>query len=386
MIRIGIVAGETSGDYLAAGLIRSLKKSIPQLKVEGIGGPLMMKEGFISHYSMETISIMGFEGLFKNLRRILRIRADLLNRFLANPPDLFIGVDVPDFNLTLEAKLKRSGIHTIHYVSPTVWAWREYRLRKIRKAVSHMLTLFPFESEYYERQRIPVTYIGHPIADEIPLKLNKSESRKKIGVSAETIIALLPGSRSSELKQLGQLFIDVARRVHKRYPQVIFLAPFANEKTQIYFENLLSNAAKDLPIRVIQGQSREVLAASDIALLASGTAALEAALYRVPMIVAYKVSIFTSLLVRMFARVKYFSMPNHLLSEPIIPELLQSQASVDRIELELRRLLDDEKLRSQISRRLEAIPEILRCNANDNAAKAVLSYIREHSGAVVSAD
>lgn len=375
-----MVAGEASGDYLAAGLVRSLRELVPDVEIEGIGGPMMAREGVRLLYPMDTISIMGVDGLARSLGKILRIRRQLRERFIASPPDVFVGVDVPDFNLGLERKLRRAGIPTVHYVSPTVWAWREYRVRKIRRSVDLMLTLFPFEADYFRARGVPVSFVGHPLADEIPERIDRRAARAALGIDARRVVALLPGSRSSELNRLGALFIDVAARLHAPGDRdICFLAPFINAATRECFERLLAARAPQLPVRLLESQSREVLAASDVALLASGTAALEAALHKVPMVVAYKVSWFTSLMVRMFARVRHFSMPNHLLDEPIVPELMQGNATVERICAAMERYLGDETLRTETERTLGRIPRMLRQGANERAAREIVAVAARHA-------
>jgi lipid-A-disaccharide synthase len=368
-----MVAGEASGDYLAAGLIRQLKETVPDVEIEGIGGPLMAREGAVIHHPMDTISIMGVDGLAKSLWKILRIRKAVHDRFVASPPDVFVGVDVPDFNLSLERRLKRAGIPTVHYVSPTVWAWRAYRIRKIRQAVDLMLTLFPFEADYYRERGVPVSFVGHPMADEIPGTVDRAAARAELGVDAECVVALLPGSRISELKRLGPLFVDVAAKIQRSGRRdVQFLAPFISAATLEYFQDLVARKAPNLPVRLLQDRSRQVLAASDIALLASGTAALEAALHKTPMVVTYKVSWFTSVMVRLFARVSYFSMPNNLLEKPVVPELMQNRATVDAVWKEIDRYMTDEGLRRDMERTLGRIHEMLRCGASARAAREVL--------------
>lgn len=372
-----MVAGEASGDYLAAGLIRALKERTPDVRIEGIGGPQMAAQGADILYPMDTISIMGIDGLARSLTKILRIRAELRRRFEQRPPDVFIGVDVPDFNLTLERHLKGAGIPTVHYVSPTVWAWREYRVGKIRRSVNLMLTLFPFEETYYQERDVPVAFVGHPLADEIPAHVDRTAARADLDVESNCVVALLPGSRMSELKRLGELFVEVAARLHRSRPgRIQFLAPFASAGTLEYFRELVATHAPDLPVRLLEGRSRQVLAASDLALLASGTAALEAALHTVPMVVTYKVSFFTSLMVRLFARVRYFSMPNNLLDNPIVPELMQHEATVDAVCAEMERFLGDETLRRRTEEALARIPDMLRQGASARAADEVLALVK----------
>lgn len=376
VLKIGVVAGETSGDLLGARLIDAIKARRPDAVITGICGPRMSALGAVSMFPMESISVMGLDDLATRLLSIMRTRRQLAEHFSNNPPDVFVGIDVPDFNLGLEAKLRKQGIRTVHYVSPTVWAWRRYRIRKIKRAVSHMLTLFPFEAEYYRKYLVPVTFVGHPIADEIDPNVNVSSLRKSFGVSAKQLVALLPGSRKSELKALGPLFIDVANALCKQHRDIEFIAPFANDETKTYFGNLLQKCHQDLPIQVVKGMSRQVIAASDVALLASGTAALEAALFGKPMVVAYKVSWLTGILVKMFAHVRYFSMPNNLLERPVVPELLQHEATSENLTNAVVRFLDDPALRNEVSSRLATIYDTLRKGASEQAADVVLNMAR----------
>lgn len=368
-----MVAGEASGDYLAAGLIRALKEKVPDLEVEGVGGPRMAREGARILFPMDTISIMGVDGLARGLHRILSIRRSLREHFRRHPPDAFVGVDVPDFNLGLERRLRRAGITTIHYVSPTVWAWRAYRIRKIRRAVDLMLVLFPFEADYYRERGVPARFVGHPLADEVPERIDRDSARRALGLGSDCgpVVALMPGSRVSELERLGRVFVDVAAALERRH-RVVLLAPFISRATLEHFRALLAEQAPELTVHLLEDRSSQVLAASDLALLASGTAALEAALHQVPMVVTYKVSWFTSVMVRIFARVEHFSMPNHLLDEPVAPELMQARASVAEICAQMERYLGDEALRRDTERRLEAVPRMLRRGASERAAQAVL--------------
>lgn len=371
-MKVGIVAGEASGDYLGGGLITELRLRFPDVEFVGIGGPRMEAAGMRSLYPMNRISIMGLDELLSSLIDILRIRRSLFRFFSQANLALFVGIDVPDFNLGLERKLRRQGITTVHYVSPTVWAWRGYRIRKIKRAVSHMLALFPFEAEYYRRHRVPVTFVGHPIADEIDPQYDKTDLRDllHVGADGDLLLALLPGSRMAELRRLGDLFVNTAKALHARIPTLQFVAPFANAETMHYFSGLLEQHP-GLPVTVVEGRSRQALAASDVALLASGTAALEAALLKVPMIVAYRGSWLSYSLVKMLAHVEYFSMPNNLLEDPIVPELIQSRATVDNLVTEIRSLLEDPVRRRAISSALSPIASSLRCNADQKAADAV---------------
>jgi len=374
-VKIGIVAGETSGDYLGAGLAAEILKRKPGAEFYGISGPRMQALGLKSMFPMDSISIMGIDGLLTSVKKILSIRKELFEKFIAIKPDVFIGIDVPDFNLGLEEKLRRHGITTVHYVSPTVWAWRGYRIHKIRRAVDHILTLFPFEAEFYRKHLVPVTFVGHPIADEINPDADISSLRVSLGLDpGSKVLAVLPGSRIREIDRLGRLFIECANRLHGMFDGLQFIAPMANEQTQRHFGGMADRFAK-APIKIIVGGSRDALAAADVALLASGTAALEASLLRRPMVVAYKVSTLTSILVRMFAHVEHFCMPNNLLGEPIVPEFLQQRATAGNIVPALANYLNDDELRRSVGDQFNSILDSLRQGANQKAAQAVLSLV-----------
>ncbi len=371
-MRIGIVAGEASGDYLGAGLIAAIQRRIPDASFVGICGPRMQALGAQSLFPMDSISIMGVDGLLKSVFKILRIRSGLVDHFAATRPDVFIGVDVPDFNLRLEQRLRAKALKTIHYVSPTVWAWRGYRIRRIRKSVGHMLTLFPFEADYYRRHSVPVTYVGHPVADEIGPEVDVHTLRKRLGLVGDPIVALLPGSRTSEVGRLTSVFVNAAHTIRSRYPGVEFVVPFANTQTRECFIERGGETLTELPLAMRDGFSRDALGASDVALLASGTAALEAALLGVPMVVAYKVSWLTGMLVRLFAHVDYFSMPNNLLEQPVVPEFLQGDATGANLAEAVLGYLDVPQRRTEMRARLAGIHDALRQNASERAADVVI--------------
>ena len=387
-LKIAIVAGETSGDILGAGLIRELKsQSNTAIEFSGIGGELMSKEGFVSDAEMEKLSIMGFEGLRENLREILSIRKKLEQRLKFDPPDVFIGIDVPDFNLTLELRLRKVGIKTIHYVSPTVWAWRSYRIHKIRKAVSLMLTLFPFEEKYYQQHNVPVEFVGHPIAKRLNPVVDVAEIDPEILIFKQThqnqkCIAILPGSRRSEIKALGKLFLDTVKVIHERDPSCIFLLPVANKSVGEILQDMISSHPDqeylEQCVYFFHGEhSADIMRISEVALLASGTAALESALLAKPTVVAYKLSTFTSLFVRFTTTVKYFSMPNHLLDKPIVPEFMQSNASVENLSNAVLNFLNDKNLYAETVQQLATIHAKLDKNSDRRAASAVLAHISE---------
>lgn len=377
MTKIGIVAGETSGDLLGAGLMRELKKRLPAVSFEGIGGPQMQALGCHSLFPMDRLSVIGFEGLEK-YPEILGIRNKLTEHFLSNPPDLFIGVDVPDFNLGLEEKLKTAAIPTMHYVSPTVWAWRSYRIHKIRRAVDHMLTLFPFEASFYRKHHVPVTFVGHPLADQIDERSGTAVMRRMLHLPAKgVVIALLPGSRRSELRRHADLFVKTALWLHKRHPNIYFVAPFVSSETRAIFEDALYRlGAWFLPITLVANRSRDAMAAADIVLLASGTATLEAALLKKPMVVTYKMSWLSYWLVWPFLRVNLYALPNILAGRKIVPELMQRDATPERLgNAVVNFLTHRDKMRS-LRAELSAIRRSLRRRADARAAEAVVQLLK----------
>ena len=373
-VRVAMVAGETSGDRLAAGLIQAIKARAPDSSFVGVGGPRMREAGCRMRYDMGDIGIIGLDGLLRQLPGILKIRRSLLAHFSAEGsderPDVFVGVDVPDFNLALARKLKRHNITCVHYVSPTVWAWRGYRIHKIRRAIDHMLTLFPFEADYYRAHHVPVTCVGHPMADEIS-EPDRAAARGQLQLGEGLLIALLPGSRRSEIRRLGRVFIDAARRILRQHPEARFVLPFAAQSAADEFR-ITAGDFGDLPLHTLDGQSRLALEACDVAILASGTAALEAAMLRRPHVVAYKLAPFSYWLMRRLRHVDYYSMPNQLLPRPMIPELIQQQATAANIAREVEALLGDGARVAELQRHFADLHRQLKRGANAGAADAVL--------------
>ncbi|NOZ10964.1 MAG: lipid-A-disaccharide synthase [Gammaproteobacteria bacterium] len=381
IVRIGIVAGEHSGDLLGSGLLRELNKQLPKLEVRGICGPLMRAQGCQQMYAMERISVMGLDGLAEKLFDIVKIRKSLVDQFSADPPDLFIGIDVPDFNITLEHKLRRRGIPVIHYVSPTVWAWRGYRIHKISRAVDHMLTLFPFEADYYRKHHVPVSFVGHPMADEIGSPMAMNIARTKLGLDPDKpLVAILPGSRMSEIRRLGLIFIRTANWLLKRNPELHFIAPFVDERSEAYFRRLLAKERQDLPITSQVGQSHQAMAAADVVILASGTAALEAALLRRPMVVAYRISWLSYFLVRWFAHVDFYSMPNHLAGKQLVPELMQANAEPEKIGRAVERYFKDAAAITEVQQAFAHMHSELKRGAHGRAAAVVCEMLRADNG------
>lgn len=344
---IGIVAGEASGDLLGSLLIKSLKERHPQLAFKGIAGPKMQAQGAHSQFAMETLSVRGYVEALANLHKILGIRRRLTAQMLHDQPRLFIGIDAPDFNLGLETRLKRAGIPTVHFISPSIWAWRRERIEKIRKAVSHMLLIFPFEDEIYRKAGIPATYVGHPLAYALPAQPNRQAAREKLKLEAGgQYLALLPGSRQSEVTQLAGLFLDTAKRLHEARPELRFLVPLATQETRLLFETALHQlGADELPLRILFGHAHDVLEAADAAIVASGTATLEAALLDCPHVITYRVPWLTYKIMKRKAYLPWVGLPNILANRDVVPELLQEQAQPEHLTEAVLRLLDDSKQR-----------------------------------------
>lgn len=377
-LRVSLVAGEASGDILGAGLIREIKRHYPDAYFYGIGGPLMQAEGFDSLFPMERLSVMGLVEVLGRLRELLTIRKQLRERLIADQPDVFIGIDAPDFNLALERKLKASGIPTVHYVSPQVWAWRESRLKKIRHAVDHILALLPFEVDYYKGHDVPVTFVGHPLADQIPMEPDQNAARQVLGVANEDglVIALLPGSRKAEVARLGQLFLDTARLLRKDFPGVRFLIPCANERRRKQILPIVSEYP-DLDVTVYDGQAQSVMAASDAILIASGTAVLEAALHKKPLVVSYKMAPLSYAIISRMVKVKYVALPNLLANKALVPEMLQDNASPENLRNAMKRAVEDSGYREYLKQAFTEIHLQLKQNASRLAFEAVESVIQQ---------
>lgn len=333
MVKIGIVAGEPSGDAIAASLIRSLSAAYPQLEFVGIAGPRMQAAGARSWFDMELLAVRGYVEVLKRFRRIVSMRNELRRRLLKEKIALFIGIDAPDFNLGLERDLKRAGVTTVHYVSPSIWAWRGERIHKIKAAVDHMLTIFPFEQAIYEKAGITSTYVGHPFADDLP-KLNPRESaRMQLRLKpTQLVISLLPGSRQTELDYHAALFLKTAKVLLEQFPEATFLVPLATRETREQFDAMKWKlGAQDLPLQILFGHANLALAAADVALVASGTATLEAAMLRCPHVIAYRMSPTTFRMMKRKAYLPYVGLPNILAGEWLVPELLQDDATPDNL-------------------------------------------------------
>jgi len=376
-VRVGMVAGEASGDQLAAHLIGALKQRRPQMQFTGIGGPKMAAQGFVSEYPMEKLSVRGYSEALLHYRDIMGIRRGLAKRMLAERPDLFIGVDSSDFNLGLERQLKNAGIPAIHYVSPAVWAWRRWRVRRIARSVTHILCMFPFEAPLYDKAGVPATYVGHPLADVIPLDPKKDEAKAQLRLPArKLIVALLPGSRRSELRHMAAAFLLAAHRFRQEVPEVHFVCPMVTRETRDMFERAVYEQQQtELPLTLMFGHSHEALAAADLALVASGTATLEAALFKTPMVITYRQSPLSWALMRSMLYLPYVGMPNILAGEKLVPELLQGAAGPAALAGALLALLRDTAAQKRQVERFHEIHLLLRQNTAQKAADAILNIL-----------
>lgn len=373
---IGIVAGEPSGDLLGAHFIRALKQRQPQLEFVGIAGPRMQAAGAESLFPMEKLSVRGYIEALRHINEILGMRRKLAHHFIANRPALFVGIDAPDFNLGLEEKLRRQGIATVHYVSPSIWAWRGERIHKIKRAVSKMLTVFPFEAPLYEKAGVPVAYVGHPLADMLAAMPSAVEMKLQLRLPpAAPVVALLPGSRVSELNQLADLFVAAAKRIAQAVPEAVFLAPMASRETKALFEAALYRDDGAPAVNIMFGHSHEAMAAADVVLLASGTATLEAALLKRPMVIAYRVPAMTAWLMRRRGYVDHVGLPNILAGELIVPELLQKDATPEKLADAALTFLRDKNARDTLHERYEQLCDALRQNTADRLAEAVLPML-----------
>lgn len=375
-MRIGIVAGEASGDLLGAGLIAALRELLPGAQFEGVAGPLMRAAGCHALYPVEQISVMGLVEVLRHLPRLLHMRADLARNFITSRPDVFIGIDAPDFNLGLERRLKRAGIPTVHYVSPSVWAWRRGRLRGIAQAVDLMLTLFPFESAFYQEHGLRERCVGHPLADSIAEQTDRQSARKALGLAANgVLVALLPGSRRGELRYLAEPFLRTALWLRERRPELQFVAPLATPATREQFEKIRQHVAPDLPVTIIDGRSREIMAAANAVLVASGTATLEALLLKRPMVVAYRLSGFSHWLLKRMVKTPYIALPNLLAGRPLVPEFIQDAVTPAHLGQALLDFLDSPERIARIEQDFADIHHDLRRDASRQAAEAIVRLI-----------
>ncbi|MDC6381837.1 lipid-A-disaccharide synthase [Pseudomonas graminis] len=369
-LRIALVAGEASGDILGSGLMRAIKARHPDAEFIGVGGPLMEAQGMTSYFPMERLSVMGLVEVLGRLKELLARRKLLIQTLIDEKPDVFIGIDAPDFTLNIELKLRQAGIKTVHYVSPSVWAWRQKRVLKIREGCDLMLTLLPFEARFYEEQGVPVRFVGHPLADTIPLQADQLAARAALGLGEGPVVALMPGSRGGEVGRLGALFFDAAERLLAVRPDIRFVLPCASPQRREQIEQLLQG--RELPLTLLDGQSHVALAACNAVLIASGTATLEALLYKRPMVVAYRLAPLTYWILKRMVKSPYVSLPNLLAQRLLVPELLQDAATAEALAQTLLPLLDDGDAQTA---GFDVIHRTLRRDASNQAAEAVLNLI-----------
>ena len=379
IITIAMVAGEASGDLLGSHLMEALQQEVPQVRFIGIGGPKMQAAGMQVLFPMEKLAVRGYVEVVRHYLEIAGIRRKLRAQLIASPPDLFIGVDAPDFNLDLELALKQRGIPTVHYVSPSIWAWRGERIHKIKRAVSHILTLFPFEAPLYEQAGVPVTYVGHPLADMLPELPNRIAMREQMRLPMQhKVFALLPGSRQSEVRQLAKTFIETAKLILLKLPDAHFLVPLASRETRAIFETVQWQLeAQDLPITLLFGHAHDAMIAADGVLVASGTATLEAALLKRPMVITYKMPGFTYWLSKRKQYQPYVGLPNILAGKFVVPELLQEDATPENLAQALLNLVADKLAVAELEQIFTDMHATLRQNTAHKAAQAILPYLVE---------
>ena len=378
LITIGIVAGEASGDLLGSHLMATLKEARPEVRFVGIGGPKMQSEGMEVLFPMEKLAVRGYVEVLRHYREIIGIRSKLRKYFLANRPDLFIAVDAPDFNLNLELALKQHGIPTIHYVSPSIWAWRGERIHKIKRAVSHMLALFPHEPKLYQQAGVPVDYVGHPLADMLPEQPKRAEMRETMRIPMHAkVFALLPGSRQSEVRQLARTLIETAKLILQKLPDARFLVPLASRETRGIFEQALYDCgAQELPITMLFGHAQDAMIVADGVLVASGTATLEAALLKRPMVITYRMPALSWWLMKRKSYQPYFGLPNILCGRFVVPELMQEDATPENLAQALLNLLNNKDAVEQLEQTFVDLHRSLRQNAAQKAAAAILPYLK----------
>ena len=374
-MRIALVAAEPSGDQLAAGLMRRIAELHPEVRFEGIGGEAMLAAGLESLAPMEQLSVMGLVEVLGRLPRLLKLRHDLIRRWKDQPPDLFIGVDAPDFNLKLETRLREGGVPTVHYVCPTVWAWRPGRVKKIRRAADLVLSIFPFEEAFLHQHQVPSAYVGHPMAADYPLQPDRVAAREALGLKKEApVLAVLPGSRVGEVKRLAPPFLGAARLCLEKLPQLQVVTPLATARTQEEFQRACRETAPELDITLVRNRTRQALEAADVVLVASGTATFEALLCKRPMVVGYRLNALTHGIIRRLKllQIEHVSMANLLSGEPLAREYLQGECTAENLAGALLDLFGDSKRRDVIAARYRQVHQSLVMETNELAARAVL--------------
>lgn len=375
---IGMVAGEASGDMLGAHLIEAILKKLPNARFVGIGGPKMVAAGMLSLFPMEKLAVRGYVEVLRHFREILGIRNKLIRYFRDHPPDVFIGVDAPDFNLALERALKRRGTPTIHYVSPSIWAWRGERIHKIAKAASHVMAIFPFEKPLYDAVKVPCTYVGHPLADFLPESPNRFVMREQLHLSQDDVVfAMLPGSRQSEVQYMAELFIRTAQTIFAAKPHVHFLVPLVSRETRVYFEEMLYRlGAQELPITILFGHAHDAMIAADVVLVASGTATLEAALLGRPMVITYKMPPASYRIMKRKGYLPYVGLPNILAGKFVVPEILQDDATPENLAQALLNEVNDPVVGIRLAEEFSRMRHDLKRDTAEKAVEALLPYLK----------
>lgn len=375
-MKIGIVAGEASGDALGAKVLAALKERCPEIEVEGVGGPQMSAAGCNNLFDIERLSVMGLVEPLKRLPDLIRLRRDLYSHFTKNRPDIFIGIDAPEFNLGLEHKLRDQGIKVVHYVSPSVWAWRRGRIHKIAKAVDAMLTLLPFEADFYREHHVPVEYVGHPLADLVPLEIDVPAAKRALCLEQDaTYIALLPGSRKQELQQMAEPYLLAAYKLWQQRPALKFLASHINEQRYQEFVEVQQRVAPDLPIQIFTRRTQDVMAAADAVVVTSGTATMETMLYKKPMVIAYRMHWLTHKLAKLLVKTPFIGLPNLLANAMIVPELIQEAATPDAIAAGVADYLDHPDKVSALKQRFTELHQQLRKDSAASSAEAILRVV-----------
>ncbi|MGD2140536.1 MAG: lipid-A-disaccharide synthase [Burkholderiales bacterium] len=381
-LRVAMLAGEASGDLLGSHLLSALNARFPELSAFGIGGPKMQNQGFEVWYPMEQLAVRGYVEVVRSLPKLLRLRGEIKRRLIREKPDLFIGIDSPDFNLELERKLKAAGIPTIHYVSPSIWAWRGERIHKIKQSVDKVLALFPFEVPIYEKAGIPVSYVGHPLADELPEYPDHDGMREQLKIPhGASVVTLLPGSRQSEVRQMSDLMIATARQIHEQIENVHFLVPLVSRETRLIFEGTLyRQGAENLPLTILFGHAHEAMTAAHATLVASGTASLEAALLKCSMVITYTMPALSAWIIRHKAYLPYAGLPNIIAGEFIVPELLQEEATPENLAQAVCNLLRNPRLRARLRERFESMHRELRQGTAARAVEAIEPFLVPGAG------
>lgn len=377
-LTLALVAGEASGDLLASRLLSGLRPMLPEVRLHGIGGPAMAEYGFVSDYPMEKLAVRGLFEVLSHYRELKALRDELREQLLMERPAVFVGVDAPDFNLDLEIQLKQAGIPTLHFVSPSVWAWRRGRIKKISRAVSHLLVIFPFEEAIYNKAGIPVTYVGHPLAEMIPMDPDQDAARDALGIARDArVVTILPGSRLSELKHNTRVFLETAAMLKKRDPKVQFLMPMAGDTQRAFVEQLMTPDLKALPLQIMTGGSHNAIAACDAALVASGTATLEVALFKKPMVISYRMNPASWQVLRLMAYQPWVGLPNIMAREFLVPELLQDRATPAGLSSALWAQLSNDQNRQRLRRRFVDLHHDLMRNTASQSAHAVMELLSQ---------